>query len=295
MREDEKTARGRNGPDSGKPLIVRTTAPAGTPVRRSPVGSPDSALPGRDARGSSPMPALPSPTPSGHSKPGRFHSDRPMDTMTPARTVGGHTARLNIPEGVPEPPLVPEDRAPSSGPVAAPAPSIPVDLPPPASHTVGGTMRMPTVDPTEAAPKAPAAAPPRRGSSASSPDGEGTFGERLLAPISVAVGLVFFAMGSLGTLTVEVRRADPEAKGPAVTPSVASASAAPNVHAAATASAVAPTAPAAPSSAPVATISAPATAATPPPSVRPGVGVRSQGTSRPGGRSHGGVFEPKGD
>src|SRR5580704_11650782 len=109
MREDEKTARGRHGPDSGKPLIVRTTAPAGTPARRSPVAPEDGALPVLGAHGSSPMPPLPSPTPGAHAGAGRFPSDRPVNTASQPRTVGGHTARLNIAEGVVVPPLAPED------------------------------------------------------------------------------------------------------------------------------------------------------------------------------------------
>ena len=126
MREDEKTADGRHGPDSGKALIVRTTAPAGTPVRRSPVASQDGSLPAWDGQGSSSMPALPSPVPSVHGGPGRFQSDRPIDTMTPARTVGGHTARLNVPEGGAAPPIMPEDRAPAAGSEAAERPAAPL-------------------------------------------------------------------------------------------------------------------------------------------------------------------------
>src|SRR5262245_43283321 len=114
MDSDEKTARGMPGPPrpraappAGGPQssptppsvpIGRPTAPVGTPNRIS--ASPD---PG--------APLDPPPPPP----PRRVPSDRPMDTLTPPRTVGGHTARLNIPEGELAPPSdpVPPKKAPS--------------------------------------------------------------------------------------------------------------------------------------------------------------------------------------
>jgi hypothetical protein len=309
MHEDDKTARGRHGPDSGKPLIVRTTAPAGTPARRSPVSGPDGALPVLGAHGSSPMPALPSPAPGAHVGPARFQSDRPVDTMTPPRTVGGHTARLNVAEGIVVPPLAPDDAAfggdaPAAGvgPRAAPrspapiaGPSIPVELEPPSApappRTVGGTMRMPTVEPGAEPPKANA--PAKGKPAAPAGEGEPTFGQRLFAPVSVAVGLVFFALGAIGTLTFEtlwggLARAPVAAAG---TPTAATATAPPGATSAAPSlSTPPPTVASATSAAPVATLIAPA------PPLRPSAAVRPPSTSHSGGKPpRGSVFEPKGD
>src|SRR5690349_16922222 len=103
MEDDEKTtARAK----SGEP--VRTTAPAGTPVNKSPSGRPP--------------------------------SDRPVDTITPARTVGGRTARLKTPD-IDE---VTRPRSRDPEPEYDPPPSGPLQS---AGRTVGGnTMKLATVD-----------------------------------------------------------------------------------------------------------------------------------------------------
>src|SRR5690348_5347279 len=92
MDDDEKTVRdGGRGPLRAlSPKVVRTTAPVGTPVD----------------------PAAPQ----------RIPSDRPMSALTPPRTVGGHTARLNVPEGEASPAAPAEAHGPA--------------------RAVGGTMRM---------------------------------------------------------------------------------------------------------------------------------------------------------
>jgi hypothetical protein len=221
MDQHEKRARElRAAPGS------RSTAPAGTPY---PVA---------------PNPASVAPAPS-ESQP---------------RTVGGHTARLAVPEGE-EPPFDPLGSSSlpvdlddphalgALGLIGAPppdspalGPAVPLDglapdppspglgpLPeadePASSRTVGGTARLLTVSPEEAAAakheearkqsaqKAARTSPApflttgtegsaRSGSAAGA--GSSTLA-LLLAPASVTVGLIFFAMGSMLTLTVEGR------------------------------------------------------------------------------------------
>src|SRR5262245_58225747 len=100
MGHDDKTARGGERARPG----MRVTAPAGTPIRRSPED-----------------PFVPPPYPSQEPRltPARIPSDRPKDTLSPLRTVGGQTARLNIPDDEVEVELPPPSEPP--GPVAGPA------------------------------------------------------------------------------------------------------------------------------------------------------------------------------
>jgi hypothetical protein len=224
MGYDDNTARG-GSPGGARPgPIVRSTAPAGTPARRS----PDPPLAG------GPVEPAPLPHP-------RTPSDRPVDTLTPPRTVGGHTARLNVPEGDSLIEAVPGIKArPLKG-----------EEPAPESRTVGGTVRMNAPSPEESlaeqrrqaaqalAEKQQAAADEEirkhqraaareataehaakqaalqqaareqaalgGASVAARPSSEPSTIELLFAPISVAVGLVFFAMGAMIALTVDGR------------------------------------------------------------------------------------------
>ncbi len=77
MAHDEKMRRGGGGDAPG----VRMTAPAGTPVRRS----PEAPAPFAHGPYVEPVPAP------------RAPSDRP-DALSQPRTVGGHTARLRVGE-----------------------------------------------------------------------------------------------------------------------------------------------------------------------------------------------------
>ena len=186
MKDDEKTARGPAR--AVRAPIGRSTAPAGTPSPRG--GSPYDAMPATVRRAP---------------------SDRPMDTLTPPRTVGGQTARLKIPEADPYAVVALE--------------------PVPPSRTVGGTMRLapaltmeppiPDVDWDSKPAPAPAPAPPApmtstpRGISGGAPTPlapplavtPADDSERVdwLSPLPVAVGLVFFAVGSMVGMTIDGR------------------------------------------------------------------------------------------
>ena len=185
MDQDDKTAGMRRGVP-----VSRSTAPAGTPY---PVAPP------------SPAPFVPVPTAS------------------QPRTVGGHTARLLVPE---EEPLVFDSFGSSSlpllvhdgPPVSAPLSLEPEPRPPPPPETAlrsaAGTMRLPTASPDAGdtakqpplGPAAPSPKPTAMSPVATTAAAEGSlFLARLFAPVSVAVGLVFFAMGSMIALTVEGR------------------------------------------------------------------------------------------
>src|SRR6185503_5414671 len=113
----QREERWRRGPASNR-FPVRNTAPAGTPVHKTPVTM--GATPGMP--GSSPIPPVPLPLPLGvpispedlGAPPVvKTTSGRPpaMDTITPARTVGGHTARLKVPNGAPDDDTAPRARA----------------------------------------------------------------------------------------------------------------------------------------------------------------------------------------
>jgi hypothetical protein len=265
MKDDEKTARGPAR--GGRAPVVRSTAPAGTP----------------SSRGASPFDAVPAVR--------RVPSDRPMDTLTPPRTVGGQTARLKIPDS-------------DAGQAQAKEPA-------PASRTVGGTMRLapaPTIDPpapdvdwdskpapapapvAPAPPAAPAPAPVASGPAAkprvptpaaqkaapASGDDDDDDRTDWSSPLPVAVGLVFFAVGSMIGMTIDGRmRAGGVAPPPAIT---ATASAEPTAAAPVkTAPAPVATASATASVAPVVTATARPTAPVP-----HGTGASSGPGKRPG-------------
>lgn len=200
MNEDQKTTP-EEGADAlpasndiqrGKVRVGRVTAPAGTPARSGP--------------------------PSGFGS-----GDIAGDMLSSPRTVGGHTARLNVGDtgdspshGLGEGPLS-SPRSPrmdvrggALGVVPRPLASAPsqnsgatADRSPPSSRTVGGTMRLaPAVNVLPDAPPLPDD-PRLRG-----PVRAGLSGEPsgLVSPLAVAVGLVFLAVGTMIGLTIEVRR-----------------------------------------------------------------------------------------
>jgi hypothetical protein len=190
MDQDEKRARAPGGARA-----PRSTAPAGTPY---PVAPPSPAP-------LAPVPAAAPPRP-------------PAPTASQPRTVGGHTARLAVPE---EDPLGFDSHASGSASMVVhdgPPISPPPELQP---QAVGGTMRLATVSPDDVlvpspAPQPPAPKPPapiprppapalERATGRAADDDGSSFLARLFAPVSVAVGLVFFAMGSMITLTAEGR------------------------------------------------------------------------------------------
>ncbi len=211
MDHDDKTAPARRG------LPVRSTAPAGTPYPVAPP-SPAPAAPAVVAAAAPPKP--------------------PPPTASQPRTVGGHTARLNVPENVPEDDALAFERPSSSAPIVV-HDGPPVS--PPAPRSAGGTVRLATLSPDEAqpaaAPKAeapptsaksapkpvssdggatppvdvgggaprPPAPPPPAAARASVKDDGSSFLALLFAPVSVAVGLIFFAMGSMIGLTLSGR------------------------------------------------------------------------------------------
>lgn len=219
MKDDENTARGPAR--TARAPIVRSTAPAGTPSQRE--GSPYDAMPATVRRGP---------------------SDRPMETLTPPRTVGGQTARLKIPDSDQGTQGTQGTHGKLGTAGAAPDPA-------PGSRTVGGTMRLapaptleppiPDVDwdskpapapvpavvppaPAASAPRgAPAAAPiplppPRAASAASSASqaatpraGEGDAVD-WWSPLPVGVGLIFFAVGCMVGMTIDGRMRPPAAQ-----------------------------------------------------------------------------------
>lgn len=229
MSDDKTTARTK----SGDP--VRTTAPAGTPARGSPG---DVSSPG----GGTPAPArIPSDRPIG----GRIPSDRPIQTLTPSRTVGGQTARLRVPGlddddasrggearvnelksagrtvGGNTMKLVPADDDPAAmiggaglrlrprATPVAPAAVAPVEaLPSAAPAPTQATPRpapQPVSLPSLASPEPPTArAAPRPQAPEDDDDAP------VITPSSIAVGLVFLAMGSMLTLTFGRRWVLPE-------------------------------------------------------------------------------------
>jgi hypothetical protein len=198
MDQDEKTARGH-----ARVPVVRATPPVGTPL------SPHAPTP-------------PAPAPS----------------ASQPRTVGGHTARLLDEDLLLIDPLgsssVPFDPDLAMG-TSPPSPGL-GDPPPnagltalgdPPSQTLGGTARLLTVSPEDAAaakreldekapdgdpvpihedtPSAHAAPRPAAPRHGADDDDEPSFFSRLFAPLSVGVGLVFFAMGSMLELTIDGR------------------------------------------------------------------------------------------
>ena len=241
MDPDEKTERGHRSP------AVRSTAPAGTPY-----------------------PVVPNPPPA-----------VPKPSASQPRTVGGHTARLAVPEDAIEfDPLGP----------GSSEPPLPRPIGGPISTTIGGTQRLDVVSPEEAAaakkelerqsdppskkeppssgkaPVAPtvidpslSAKPPKPATAAG-----GSRLAALFAPMSVAVGLVFFAMGSMIGLVIEGRFISLTVTTAPVTAPVPPPTAGP-VHTAAT-TAPATTTPPAPTLAPVASSAKPAV---PPSTSRP--------------------------
>jgi hypothetical protein len=185
--------------------------------------------------------------------------------MTPPRTVGGHTARLNVDAPAHE----------------TPAAEAAIDANGPGSRTVGGTMRLAPGAPVHApiADTAPMAAvpdpvPPTVG-------GNVAEGIAWLSPLPVAVGLVFFAVGSMITLAADGRFGGRAPASAASAPTVvATASAAPTVTATA---AVHSAAPAVHSAAPTTTTSATAPAATA--TTRPHVAPQTpRSTAQPKGK-----------
>jgi hypothetical protein len=198
MDQDEKTERGHRSP------AVRSTAPAGTPY-----------------------PVAPNPPPAA-----------PKPTASQPRTVGGHTARLAVPEddalALEIDPLAP----------GSSEPPLPRPIGEPISVTIGGTQRLEPVSPEQAAaarkeleaqseppaskappskkeplssgkaPVAPTVVDPSLSAKPAAPKPEGrrlaalltgARLEALLSPVSVAVGLVFFAMGCMIGLVIEGR------------------------------------------------------------------------------------------
>ena len=252
--------------------MSRSTAPAGTPYPVAPA-SPAPAPAARPNAVAAPAPKVPAPTAS------------------QPRTVGGHTARLAVPEPEDDPlrfdslggsvPMVLHEGAPVSPPPARPVggtvrladDEVPVAMGAPPGAAPGSAPKPPLAVPMGAsAPKPPvqtekpaAAAPsvpagggwrsfgdesvppsaPRRGpaSRAQSPSsaGEGSgFLRRLFAPVSVAVGLVFFAMGCMIGLTIEGRFIQLTFTQPPASPSAQPSAAAPPVSAPVVITAMAP-------------------------------------------------------
>lgn len=262
MDDEENTARGGLGPPRAHAPVHRSTAPAGTPAKPSDPANP---------------------------VPARTPSDRP-------RTVGGHTARLNIAEEA-----VPPSYEAALGVRRAPEPAEP------APRHGGGTMRI-QVAPTltgppapEAAPQPAAAAAPRPAAALQPAAAQPALGQPASAvappaalpegdipawksPLSAAVGLVFFATGSMLGVGIDARiAARARALGPAPTAAATASSSAPpappSASAAAPPSASAAPPPAAPASAspaprPSSSAAAPPRAGT----ARPPVG-------KPGGKS----------
>jgi len=185
--DDEKTERGHRSP------AVRSTAPAGTPY-----------------------PVVPNPPPA-----------VPKPTASQPRTVGGHTARLAIPEddalAIEIDPLAP----------GSSEPPLPRPVGGPISTTINGTQRLEAVSPEQAAvakkelerqsdppsrkepppssgkaPVAPTVVDPSLSAKPPAPrksDGDGSRLAALFAPVSVAVGLVFFGLGCVIGLVAEGR------------------------------------------------------------------------------------------
>ena len=118
-----------------------------------------------------------------------------VDELSPPRTVGGGTVRL---------------QAPTDEALAAAAARVE-----PAPRQFGGTMRMPTAPPMAQPPAAPlvqepAPAPPL----AVTPRArESEGGTALLSPLAVGVGLIFLAMGSMLALAID--RRSPRSEAPA--------------------------------------------------------------------------------
>ncbi len=209
MDQDEKTAR---PPRAG---AVRSTAPAGTPYPVAPMSPPPAAAPTE----SQPR------TVGGHTARLLIAEDDPLDFDS---LPGPPPTEVRLSD------LSLSDVGLSD--VGLSGLGLPDGAAPP-SATVGGTMRLATVSPDSAAaaqselarqegqkraappggPDAPSKAaagdaspgkvPPPLTSAVSGPAGEGGSSTLalLLAPASVAVGLVFFAMGSMIALTIEGR------------------------------------------------------------------------------------------
>ncbi|APR87201.1 putative Fe-S oxidoreductase [Minicystis rosea] len=216
---------------------MRTTAPVGTPV------DPAASRVKSDRPGPAPMgPAAGAPPAS--VGPG----------LAPSRTVGGHTARLNVGDGesaLSIPVTVDVARDPSA----------------PTARAIGGTLRMQT---TEGPPKAPqplpAPAPPPALAPVVSGPADPALGLAWTSPLTVAVGLVFFAVGSMIALAASGRLAGRAPAAPMESSVAASASAVPSVKPTTT-----PTTPtAAVTAASTSTAAAPNVATTPrPPSGAP--------------------------
>ncbi len=202
MNHDDKSARARRGAPPS-----RSTAPAGTPY---PVAPP------------SPAPVVPAPTAS------------------QPRTLGGHTARLVVAEeearafdsfASSSVPVVVHDGPPISPPPmpravagtvrldAASAPASPVPFPVPIAPPTAAKQDSPEQRPVAQVESQPKGAPPAttvrtpwteapassRPVTTSGEEDGASFFARLFAPVSVAVGLVFFAMGCMIALTAEGR------------------------------------------------------------------------------------------
>ncbi|MFT3769382.1 MAG: hypothetical protein QM820_28425 [Minicystis sp.] len=202
MNDDENTARGGFGPPrAAPPPGVRTTAPVGTPVDPAAARVPsDRPLAGSGAAPVGPIGSPPAPNLG----------------VSPTRTVGGHTARLK------------------AGDVEAAMPSLEPEPIATISRTVGGTMRMapaPSLSPADAQPAAPQGAvasspvhvtastepqPLRPAPAAAAPTiaappvaapPDPVDGHAWSSPLAVAVGLVFFAVGSMIALAADGRLA----------------------------------------------------------------------------------------
>lgn len=268
MNDDENTARGGFGPPRAAPKPgVRTTAPVGTPVDpAAPRMQSDRPLHSAGMKG--PPINVPRAIPS-----------EPSTTSPVPRTVGGHTARLNVaepgPVSTPQPPGEPSapanDSAPAARPAAggtlrmAPTPSLsPADAQPrpaPAAPAPTMTMTAPPVPPGLAPLPTTGPLPVMTATARAVPDPADSID--WTAPLPVAVGLVFFAIGSLIAIAADNRQNVRGSYTPAAQPTpIVTAAAPPSARASATPAASATTTAASTSSA--------APAATPP--RPPGVG-----------------------
>jgi hypothetical protein len=251
--DDKSTARGGEGPpiSSRRAPVIRTTAPAGTPAHPAePFLAESGPLGGAAMKG--PMMSGPprAPSPAGH-------SDRPLNGITPPRTVGGHTARLNVaseapPDSMPSVPsvhggtvrmLTPPDLGPPPS-----APPQAVSVPIPLGPSVSTKERAPAASvttgpfPTGAPPAALAGAPPKElappsastkpaphvaasagQASASRPADDRSLPIDWLSPMPVAVGIISFALGCMIGLVADMRIARNR---PAPVPEAATATAA---------------------------------------------------------------------
>lgn len=182
MSDERKIAQGPPAPvQAGQGLVVRTTSPVGTPTT----------IGGASQRVASAA------------------GDRPMETLTSSRTVGGHTARLKVPEEEPlskcpmnqvNVPVFDWDDPTSSSMPSPPAPMRAAGKAMPTLSTAPRSLDSPFDSP----PKQVLAAPPEAPSAPTVREGRGP-GIDWWTPTPVAVGLVCFAAGCMLGAAIDAR------------------------------------------------------------------------------------------